>query len=239
MFGQLFKDNGIGRRALRLLRMPMYKRCASYNYHTSSTGDRPFSLEEFRLRLYRRSSDLHEFVGTFYERFQKQTGKPVVAYKLHGHQLSDEDFEAALTDCTDKVILLHRRNLLAAAVSWCVALHTTQWVSASDGRVQSLKGLSIDVDAACWFIERTRQQTDQWRSLLKRNRVDYREFVYEDVFSDRTLASVWDFLDVERLTDAQPKTRQLMSRDRYREIVNIDEVNNALASDENGCLWVA
>ncbi|MEO2017151.1 MAG: hypothetical protein ABGZ53_22580 [Fuerstiella sp.] len=239
IFGQLFKDHPTSRPALRSLGLPMFKRCPTYNYLTNSRCETGTALAELRLRLYRRSSDVRDYVDCFYERFHAKTGNPVVGYKLHAHQLSNEDFETALTERTDKVILLHRRNLLAAAVSWCVAVHTSQWVTTSKRRVKSLAGVSIDVDEARWFIRQTRHQTDQWRSMLKRNNVEYREFVYEDLFNECTLSDVWDFLEVKRLADAQPRTRRLMTKDRYQEIVNLDEVNRTLASDENGCLRVA
>ena len=225
-------------------------------YHRADLGLPPFrahprALRHFgpRPRLRHRwdalarwgptATDLSAHLGAFWDRFA-QDGDRAVGFKLHDFQLTDADLARLLAEHVDRVLLLHRENLLRAAVSWAVALRTDVWVRKE--ATASRPPLTLDPDEVAWFVSKTRREVARWREMAAEAGTPTLELTYERDVAPRRLGPISDFLRLgaEAGTPgaATPDFEtQRLAAPGYAHVANARELDAALGSDETGWLF--
>lgn len=175
-----------------------------------------------------------KFVESFFEKYFKESLASCVGFKIHGGTLYSDEIESILLDGSYKIILLHRKNLLQAAISWYVAREKNLWTLRS-GLDEHMEEIKIEIKQLTWFIENTRSDINLWKELLKKNNVECLELFYEDILKRNfDLDSIWGFLDINNIKGLEPSTSKIIKN--YEFIVNLNEIKESLASEENGFL---
>lgn len=182
--------------------------------------------------------DLGRFVGNFWARNAASNGgatPSALGFKLHDYQVTDADLTALAAKHADGVVMLWRRNLLKAAVSWGYAIKTDIWSSrkAAAGPPPTHR---LDPEEIGWFIEKTAAVVTRWRAVLEASGARWLELTYEDNVVPRTLESLYDFLGVDSTGRLDFRTRRL-SRADYAHIANAEELDRRFGDAATGRLF--
>ncbi|MEM8752049.1 MAG: hypothetical protein AAGF90_03660 [Pseudomonadota bacterium] len=190
-------------------------------------------LEAAGLRLWPAVTRLDRQTRAFWRKYPRGRPLGAVGFKLHDYQLVDEELAGLARDHVDGVVMLWRRNLLKAAVSWAYAIKTDVWSSRDDrGRGQPVHRL--DPDEIGWFIEKTAAEVARWRGLLKG--ANALELTYEDHVAPRKLDALYGFLGLGEPGSLEFRTKRL-SRPDYAHVSNAAELDERFGSDETGRLF--
>ena len=93
----------------------------------------------------------------------------------------------------------------------------------------------MDVDTLAWFVDNSKRDIAQWKEMLHARGVGYLELTYEEITDAAfRFGRVWDFLQVKDIGAPASDTRKLIKS--YDHITNLEEIQEALASEENGFL---
>ncbi|MEE9417487.1 MAG: hypothetical protein V3V01_19560, partial [Acidimicrobiales bacterium] len=177
--------------------------------------------------------DLDQFVDRLCTATTARHECTTVGYELFPGQLPDELVEHLMAK-RPRVILLYRANLLRAAVSHALAGHTGVWGHRDD---EEFKGFEIDPRQLLVFMRFYRAGLERFRSMLCRNEIDHLEIEFGDVLRDATAGKVFDYLAVEPFPDLVLPLVRPTNEDRYRQVINIDQIDELLSSDEDGQLF--
>lgn len=145
--------------------------------------------------------------------------------------------KALARDHVDGVVMLWRRNLLKAAVSWGYAVKTDIWSRRDDPSapppVHRLDPREIE-----WFIAKTAAEVARWRRLMDEAGANWIEMTYEDDVAPRRLERLYDFLGLDYRGQPDFKTKRLSAPD-YAHISNAAELDRLFGSDGTGRLFKA
>ncbi|MGB7394934.1 MAG: sulfotransferase [Pricia sp.] len=180
----------------------------------------------------RESRNTAEFVERYFEtRSNEATGK-YMGIKFHGGTLYTDEIHNIFLDKDYKVIMLHRENLLAAAVSWYRARTLDQWTSKSADDIKPTD-IEMDIEMLEWFCQKTREDVALWQSLLKdRNHL---ELTYEQITAaDFNFAKIWNHLNIEDIGKPAPKTKKLIKT--YDNITNIEAIREHFKDKDYGMI---
>ena len=123
-------------------------------------------------------------------------------------------------------IYLSRRDTVAQAVSYYIALKTDQWSSRSKGPTKiSLEDLAYDFDEIEILFKRTNAQNAHIKNFLQINGVDFVSVVYEELLDDQeaALRRIVDFLNWETYFSTlvtRPSIFEIQSTDVNRNFAN-------------------
>lgn len=234
LYGQLFNNSLEYRRHHRdMLSMRLFRRHADSLQHVGPNPSARKRIEDLALRSVRREHDVAPYVDTFFERFGADAS--AVGFKVHDLQLDDADL-LDMTGRLDRVIVLRRRNLLRAAVSWAVAVQTDVWVRRRD-RHTDPPPLQLDLDDIEWFIDKTQRSLDDWKRVLDRSDVESMWLEFETaVEAPDGVGPVLDFLGVDRDVELSFATKKLAAAD-YAHVANAYEIDRRLGNDDTGRLF--
>lgn len=236
LYGQLF--NHFLEYRLRNARY----RLSAYRTHPEALrhfGQRPPlrpRLERAVLGALPTERDLGRFVGNFWKRTARHaTEAAALGFKLHDYQVSDADLAALARDHADATVMLWRRNLLKAAVSWAYAIRTDVWSSrkAASGPAPVHR---LDPDEIGWFIEKTAANVARWREVLEASGGRWLELTYEDHVEPRALEPLYRFLGLDWQGPPAFRTRRLSSAD-YAHIANAEELERRFGDPVTGRLF--
>ncbi len=229
-FGQLFKDDPDFQNKIKSLGIPLYQ---GKPFDDGIESRERFDHLEHHPKK-REPRNIATFVNQFYKKWEERTFAKRLGVKFHGGTLYRDEIEAAFLRNDFKIIVLHRENLLAAAVSWYQARELDQWRRDKTEKVKKTE-MEMDIDQLRWFMENTKSDLKLWRQLLAQNHREFLELTYEEITSDAfNFDKVWQFLDVKPIPDPRPKTKKLIKN--YDHIINLSEIKEKLQSDENGYL---
>ncbi|GAA0871250.1 hypothetical protein GCM10009117_03960 [Gangjinia marincola] len=230
VFGQLFKDDENFQKKINAISPIPFK--GNLFDDVIESRERFDELEISPELREERNTD--EFLDVFYKNYCQKTAFTRLGIKFHGGTLYQDELERNFFNATRKIIILHRENLLAAAISWYQARELNQWMRRSNEKVEK-QSISMDIDTLSWFIEKTKSDVALWKSLAKKDQKDILELTYEEITqSSFDLKRVWNYLEVSPLNQKKPQTKKLIKD--YSHIPNLEEIKNTLENDENGYL---
>lgn len=181
------------------------------------------------------SRDLGRFVDGFWARGADAGRGTARGFKLHDYQVSDADLATLAAGHADAVVMLWRRNLLKAAVSWGYAIRTDLWSSRKPAPGPAPVH-RLDPEEIGWFIEKTAAVVAQWREVLDRSGGKWLELTYEDHVVQRDLQPLHDFLGLDWHGTPAFRTRRLSSAD-YGHIENARELDRRFGDPVTGRLF--
>jgi hypothetical protein len=157
-----------------------------------------------------------------------------------------------------KVILLHRRNLLQQIVSNQMALQSSvyQIRNAEDrDRITEFRFMPISEKALAHMLDVWKRDNENYRNLLSRQGIAFLDLAYEDLFGPaltmkhkrKALEEIFVFLgrdpaaegiNHERIdTLFDPARSKVNSADTYRLVPGIERIERLFGSRENGWLF--
>lgn len=180
--------------------------------------------------------------------FSKYSG-----FKTLSHELTEDLNSYLLLNEEHRVIYLRRRNHLQAVVSCEIAEQTKVWQIGDyqkfDGdRYKDLNAIPIEKLKAALDYH---AYLDSFYEKVLNGRASgsFLTLFYEDLYRDdldegrRAIGAVFDFLSLETPYGEEldfhlsPRKSKINSLETYRAVPNIDEINAALGSKENGYLF--
>lgn len=177
-------------------------------------------------------------VGVFVERLHDATiaatGCRNVGFEVFPGQLPRELLDHLLIE-RPRLILLHRANLLRAAVSHAIAVRTGEWGADREGPERFF----VDPRRLVVFMAFHRAGLSDFKAMIADRGLEVLSVEFETAFKASTAAELFEHLDVSPFPDiALPATRPT-DESRYRRILNIDKIDELLSGDENGFLFVS
>ena len=247
LYGQLFNNGREYRRINRAdLGLPLFRPHPETTRHLGPTPPLRRRLEWAALRLAPRERDLSRYLEQFWRRFGAEgaahggvppvAGPQAVGFKLHDFQLADDDLQALFDDHLDRIVILHRKNLLRSAVSWAVAMRTDEWVQKRGEDRAQRRPLRLDLDELAWFVDKTARSVETWQRLAAASPTPALTLTYEEHVVPRTVGPLFDFLGLTQAEAPAFGTRKLAAR-RYDHVANAAEIDRALGSPETGYLF--
>ena len=168
----------------------------------------------------REKRNTEAFVEDYFEKRKNDATGKTIGIKFHGGTLYNDEITSLFIKKEYKIILLHRENLLASAISWYRARTLDQWASKSSEKIKDTK-LKMDIPLLEWFIENTQNDIALWKMLLKGN--PHLELTYEQITDKNfNFNSIWDHLKVKNIGRPTPKTKKLIKT--YEDIENVEEI---------------
>ena len=166
-------------------------------------------------------------------------------------ELNQHMFETL--DPSDKIILIHRENVLQTAVSIFISLQIDMWIGAKRmQRVIADNGLEpISIDGLKNTMESQKEIRTHYKEFLTKIGRSFYEVTYEELYSPEPsvrrakILDIFNYLElfepnkfsmrhIERLLSPAQKVNSIRT---YRRIPNIDEINATLGSKEDGYLF--
>lgn len=231
-YGQLYKEEPSHRARLDGL---AGVRLRGNTFDDSLVGRTAFETAERDPAQRSSERNFVEFTQGFYRRATRANRGGWIGGKLHGGTLHEDELAELFLGPTEyRVIVLHRQNLLAAAISWYQARELNQWRRNADQSVTT-PALTMDIATLGWFIDNTRRDVRLWQQLCVRHGVRPLVLTYETAAADpfATASQIWRFLDLPVPTDPiRPGTKKLIKS--YNHITNIGQIRSELAGPTNG-----
>jgi len=231
-YGQIFKDNDTVREDMKRMGVNPYN---GLMFDGTIEQRQLFDRLEASPKKRAAEEDPSIYVENFFRVYERLMNCKYVGAKIHGGSIFIEKLTEVLRTRKYRVILLHRENLLRAAVSWYVAKTTDHWVARKEGQRQKLD-LEIPLSHLEWFIENSRRDVRQWEAILKNNNIDYMDLTYECLCESDGIVDVFRFFGCNETYDLKSITYKLIDDSRYKEIRNYHDIKDALESSVNGCL---
>ena len=229
-YGQLYKDDPEHRR-----RMDQVARMVYTGAPFDDTLDQRARFERYEQDRSGRSPSRNTIAYTrrFFAEAHRRTAARYVGIKFHGGTLYHDEIARLFLDGEYRVIIQHRENLLAAAISWYQARELNQW-RRNDGEPVITPTLTMDIERLHWFIENTRRDVALWKKLCTEAGQPYLEQTYEGILIDTSAAAgrFWQHLGLDPLPRVEVRTKKLIKT--YDHILNIDVIRRELAGSENG-----
>ncbi len=234
LYGQLFNDSvEYARHNRTVLEMPLFRRHPEVARHYGLHPPFKARMDLAKAKFAPREHDLGRYMNAFWNRHEGRSAVAAHGFKLHDYQLEDDDLSELFEAHVDCAILLWRRNLLKAAVSWAYAVKTGIWVRREKNR--SLPPTKLKLDEIGWFIRKTRENVLLWRRMLETSRIPWIELTYEDHVKPRRLEAVYRFLDV---TPQRPEFGvERIAKLNYPHVVNANEIDAIFGAPETGFLF--
>ncbi len=235
LYGQLFNHfYGYWRRNRRM-GLTRYKAHPAAMQHFGQKPPLRPRLERAFVSMTPRQIELGAFMDQFWRRYKTDQTLDAVGFKLHDLQVSDRDLADLATNHADGVVVLWRRNLLKAAVSWGYAVKTDVWTrKSSSGGQQPV--FRLDPDEIGWFIDKTRREVEGWKRIMAESGANTLELVYEDDVETRRLEKLYGFLRVPYSGPPEFRTKRLAGS-RYEHIANAEELDRRFGCDDTGRLF--
>ena len=237
LYGQLFNHFlGYRRRNRRQLGMRGYRAHPEAMRHFGLRPPARPRLERALLSLAPVEASLERFMDTFWSRYHPAPDeRRVVGFKLHDFQVSDEDLAALGQRHVDGVVMLWRRNLLKAAVSWAYAIRTDVWTR-KQAASEAPPTFRLDPREIAWFIDKTAGEVERWRGVLRSAGANLIELTYEDDVRTRELEPLYRFLGLDWEGPPEFRTHKLAASG-YAHVANAAELERSLGSDATGRLF--
>jgi hypothetical protein len=158
--------------------------------------------------------------------------------------------------CNAKVIFLKRRNALRRLVSNEISQQTRKWQNAAGAREAHLRYhfRPVDIKHVRLVLEQEFEAIASYRETLVTRQIPFIDVWYEDIYGEEELLEpgpakireIISFLDLPQFDEARwarvmslldPHRTKVNSKETYRRIPNIDEVERVLGSEETGWLF--
>ena len=239
LYGQLFNDTSEYRRNNAAdLGLPLFRSHPESLRHFGLRPPLGARLDRLRNVAARREHDLDAYLAAFRERFGRHENWLAAGFKLHDHQLVDADLERLLERHVDAVVLLSRRNLLKAAVSWAYAVRTRVWASRDRGGTAAADKpvLRLDPREISWFVDKSARELARWRTMLEAREVPWLDLEYEGLVEAGDTAALLDFLGLEPHPAQRFATRRLAAPD-YAHVANARELDARFGGAAHGRLF--
>jgi len=174
-----------------------------------------------------------EFLWEFYKKAAKHDNKAIVGFKIFiDHQPANLQRKWIL-DRRIKKILLSRRNMLQAGLSFQLASQTKQYAKRPGKDVELPQPFEVNVKHMRNWIERNNEWLQECRELLRASRQEYYECAYED-FNPQVTKEIFEYLGVNPISEFQRYHEKMAQREHYNRIQNLDEVRAAFEGAEFG-----
>lgn len=194
-------------------------------YLVLKLGMNPTSLE-----------DPDAMLQDFFSRCYAHERKPMIGFKIFSHQAPRQLQKGWLLRPKHKVILLSRRNILAAALS-CKIAHKTKIYNLRYGETLAIdKPFHIPVDIIRDWIETQRQWMEELRALLISHGKQFYETTYED-HGIKEIAGICEFLGCEPLESYTDCFTKITQPHHYQKIENLSEIIEAFPHENTDFLY--
>lgn len=137
--------------------------------------------------------DCEKFLSNFYELAYKKFKKEVIGFKLFEDQAQSFLPFKLISDSNYKIILLKRKNILQAAVSYEIALHTNEFHKKTDFEPFKIKAENIDS-----FISKYIKDHNEFKRYADENKHEIIEIEYETMFCLETINKMYEYLGVTK-----------------------------------------
>jgi LPS sulfotransferase NodH len=176
-----------------------------------------------------------EFLWKFYEAAAEHEKKHVIGLKIFADHLPKDVQRQWLRDPHIQKIILSRKNILQASLSYELADHTKEYVRHPGTSLTKPSRFSVDTERMRQWMENQIAWLNECRSILQNSKQQYLECMYED-FSPRTTQEVFAYLGVSPITEFQRYHSKMAEKDTYDCIENLSEVLKELEGSEFGHL---
>jgi hypothetical protein len=175
------------------------------------------------------------YINDYYKKTNHATKKRTIGFKLFPGQLRPKVFNLLLESKLSKVILLRRKNLLKAALSYEIAKRTNQWDVSQKKDFTPFQASIEDIKKFLFFYS---YQLSAARNTIVQSRTPMIEVEYETLFTVESIKKIINFLNEpieEKLFDLIKKG-SMNNKDRYSNILNIDKIESLFSGEEFGFL---
>ncbi|NNU16846.1 hypothetical protein HK107_11005 [Parvularcula sp. ZS-1/3] len=236
LYGQLFNDFFPYWRRRRGTIPKPYRPHPEVMKHFGTKPALSKRIERLASSLVPHEDDLDAFMARTWDRFEeKSPDTPTRGFKLHDFQLTDDELTSLAKEHVEGTVILWRKNLFKAAVSWAYAMKTDVWSSPRKAKLER-PTFDLDIGQVEWFIEKTRSEVEGWRRVLTASGAPFIELNYEENVATRELETLYDFLGIAWQGKPEFKTEKLAANS-YAHVSNARAIEKALASPENGSLF--
>ena len=157
-----------------------------------------------------------------------------------------------------KPVFLQRKNLLQVVISSSISGNMKDWGGVPlkwKEQFKKQKFEPLDIEKIKKRIKKLKQQIEEYKRNLNSNKTEYYNLCYEDLYGKdisemekiKIINKIFDFWNIEPLKDKEsikrmkeffnPNQYKLNSKKTYKQIPNIQEIEEKLGSDETGWLF--
>ena len=174
------------------------------------------------------------YLNDHHEKAAKYSGKTIIGFKLFRGHISDHDLRKICENEIYNKILLYRKAIIKSAVSYQIAKTTGQWNPRDKKDFEPFK---IDIDKCINWINIQRTFISSTKNYMESNNIKFHQIEYNEIFDVNCVNQVFNFLGARNISDIPPPKEPLNSFERYKMIINIDEVEKEIGSNDNGYLF--
>lgn len=224
LYGQLFKDDmAFQKRTEQLSRIP---------FEGPYFDDQIDKREQFdQLERYpdqQPTRNTATFVNQFFEALNRQRLARHLGIKIHGGTLYAPELRRIFLQGDYRILILHRKDRLAAAISWYQARELNQWMRTTDQKVQQ-PTMKMDIPTLAWFMKRIEADVQLWHRLVQEENQAFLPLTYEEITADDfDFTKIWTFLGAKNIGNPTSSTKKLIKD--YSHIENIEAIRNTLGT---------
>ncbi|MEM1326910.1 MAG: sulfotransferase [Bacteroidota bacterium] len=221
LYGQLFKDD------------------ADFQARTHRLGVTPFNGDYFDDEIVSRERfdgientneqpkrNTATFVNEVFTTLGKKRCAHYIGIKVHGGTLFTSELNDIFLDGNYRILILHRQDRLAAAISWYQARALNQWMRTNDQQVKRPQ-IEMNIDTLEWFMQRISADVSLWQNLVQSAHIPHLTLTYEELTAgDFDFSTIWQFLGVSDIGSPPSRTKKLIKD--YSHIKNIRAIRSRL-----------
>lgn len=221
-------------RLVRTLQQHPAIHCAGEIFNKKDNyANREYVLPLFGRTFYQSQWTPDEFLWKFFEKSAAHEHKSIIGFKIFAAHQPAEVQRRWILDRRIKKILLHRRNMLQASLSFQLAGQTKQYAKPPGKELGLPEPFTVDVKRMRNWILFNKTWVQECRELLHASKQQYYECTYED-FCPQTTREIFEYLGVTPIVEFERYHQKMARREHYNCIQNLDEVRTELEGPEFG-----
>lgn len=183
------------------------------------------------------NSDMNpdEFLWEFYKAAAAHEKKHIIGLKIFADHLPKDVQRQWLHDPRIQKIILSRKNMLQASLSYELADHTKEYAKHPGKTLTKPSRFTVNTKRMRQWMQNQISWLNECRSVLQNSGQKYFECTYED-FSPRTTQEIFTFLGVSPISEFQRYHSKMAEPETYACIDNLDEVLAEFEGPEFGYL---
>lgn len=198
----------------------------------STRFDFPFNVFT---KFFSSEYSVYRYIQAHHLKAKQYSGKNIIGFKLFPNQLKPHEIEYLFIKKKIPVIILRRKNMIQAAISYQIAKITGQWAYHSK---KDFGEIVIDPSTIEDYFRKFADFLDHYEKLLSEYNIQYHKCYYENLFTLDTINKIFDFLSVEHIHKIPEGDKKLNTPDRYKKIKNLNEIQNIFCNEKNGFLFI-
>lgn len=179
-----------------------------------------------------------EMLKKFFQYTWEDKKKPIIGFKIFCNHLPRHLQKQWLLEPNNKIILLSRKNMLAAALSCRIAIRTKVY-NIKHGETLTIDDpFTIPIHEVRSCIESNKQWLKELRALLTSHGKPFYECTYEN-YGPEEIAGICEFLGCEPMETYTDFFTKITQPHHYRKIENLSEIIEAFPHENTGFLDVS